>query len=38
METKRFIYYKEDDMFIGWLKNTPTTGPRENPLTNFRRI
>ena len=20
METKKFIYYKEDDMFVGWLE------------------
>ena len=23
METKKFIYYKEDDMFIGWLEEYP---------------
>ena len=23
METKRFIYYKEDDMFIGWFEESP---------------
>jgi len=23
METKRFVYYKDDDMWIGWLKEYP---------------
>jgi predicted RNase H-like HicB family nuclease len=23
METKRFIYYQEEDMFIGWLEDYP---------------
>jgi hypothetical protein len=23
METKRFIYYEEDGMFIGWLEECP---------------
>jgi predicted RNase H-like HicB family nuclease len=23
METKKFIYYQEDDMFIGWLEEFP---------------
>ena len=23
METKRFIYYREDDMFVGWLDEYP---------------
>lgn len=23
METKRFIYYKEEEMFIGWLEDYP---------------
>ncbi len=23
METKKFIYYQEDDMFIGWLDEFP---------------
>jgi hypothetical protein len=23
METKRFIYYKEEDMWIGWLEEYP---------------
>ena len=23
METKKFIYYQEDDMFIGWLEEYP---------------
>ena len=23
METKKYIYYKEDDAFIGWLEEYP---------------
>jgi predicted RNase H-like HicB family nuclease len=23
MQTKKFIYYQEDDMFIGWLEEFP---------------
>ena len=23
METKKFIFYQEDDMFIGWLEEFP---------------
>lgn len=23
METKRFIYYQEEEMFIGWLEDYP---------------
>jgi len=23
METKKFVYYQEDDMFIGWLEEYP---------------
>ena len=23
METKRFVYYQEDDMFVGWLEEFP---------------
>ena len=23
METKKFIYYKDDDMWIGWLEEYP---------------
>jgi predicted RNase H-like HicB family nuclease len=23
METKKYIYYQEDDMFIGWLEEFP---------------
>jgi predicted RNase H-like HicB family nuclease len=23
METKKFIYYQEEDMFIGWLEEFP---------------
>jgi len=23
METKRFIYYQEDDMWVGWLEEFP---------------
>ena len=23
METKRFVYYKDDDMWIGWLEEYP---------------
>lgn len=23
METRKFIYYQEDDMFIGWLEEYP---------------
>lgn len=24
METKKFIYYQEDDMFVGWLEEYPS--------------
>lgn len=23
MDTKRFTYYREDDMFVGWLEDYP---------------
>ena len=23
METKKFIYYQEEDMFVGWLEEYP---------------
>jgi predicted RNase H-like HicB family nuclease len=23
METKKFVYYREEDMFIGWLEEFP---------------
>lgn len=23
METKKFVYYREDDMFVGWLEEYP---------------
>jgi len=23
METRRFIYYQEDDMWVGWLEDCP---------------
>ena len=23
METKKFIFYKEDDMYVGWLEEYP---------------
>ncbi len=23
METRKFIYYQEDDMFVGWLEEYP---------------
>jgi len=25
METKKFLYYQEDDMFIGWLDDYPNS-------------
>lgn len=23
MDTKRFVFYREDDMFVGWLEEFP---------------
>lgn len=46
METKKYIYYKEDDAFIGWLEEYPdyrTQGDspdelKENLLDIYREL
>ena len=32
METKKFIYYQEKDMFIGWLEEFPDYKTQEENL------
>lgn len=34
METKKFLYYQEDDMFIGWLDDYPHYKTHGQPLMN----
>lgn len=46
METKKFIYYEEEDMFVGWLAEYPdyrTQGEsleelKENLLDMYREL
>jgi predicted RNase H-like HicB family nuclease len=46
MEEKRFIYYQEDDLWIGWLEEFPDCrtqgesldGLRENPKDAYEEL
>jgi len=32
METVKFVYYQEKDLWVGWLESIPTTGHRGQHL------
>ena len=36
MEKKRFIYYREDDMWIGWLEEFPDYRTQGETLDDLR--
>jgi predicted RNase H-like HicB family nuclease len=36
METKKFIFYQEDDMFIGWLEEFPDYRTQGESLTELK--
>lgn len=36
MEIKKFIYYKEDDMFVGWLEEYPDYRTQGDTLEELR--
>jgi predicted RNase H-like HicB family nuclease len=36
METKKFIYYQEDEMFIGWLEEFPDYKTQGETLSELK--